>query len=226
MLGLETLSDDQLLGMLQQICREYACRRLGLAVRKQLPDGAPKEAIDCMILQSRQSFREEIRQDLGLDRLGAEDLIQLRAEVALEITNREDIVQTLAAGIVAEQLEQLKAAEDTIPKAVEKARGAYRQEIAQETREAIRKAVADGALSLINSTEEAKIVAEESLKTKIAMIDEAVAALKTGSGQRFYFEIRPGTVMMSFGTRRLEVKHTLNPAAIEQLANQMRSVLG
>lgn len=226
MLGLESLSDDQLLGILSQVCREHACRRLGRAVRKHLPDGTPREAIDGLLLESRQSFREEIRAELGLERLAPGDLIQLRAEIAMEVTNRDDIVQTLAAGIVSEELEQLKAAEDALPRAIDKARGLYKQQIALETSEAIRQAVADGALSLINSTEEAKIVAEEALKTKIALIDEAVAALKGGTGQRFYFEIRPGTVMMSYGTRRVEVKHTLNPAAIEQLANQMRSVLG
>jgi hypothetical protein len=221
MLGLETLTDDQLLNVLRQLCQEYAYKKLARIAEAVVPTGAISQVVEA----SRAQFRESIRRDLGIDSLNSDQLIELRAELCLEIHNRGDIVAFAGKSIVTEETERLKAAEEALPQVLSGARRAYLAEIQRETEKEIREAVASGEISLVSSTEEAKQIAIASLEAKMKLIDEAVSDIKSGKANRFYFEIRQGTVLVTYGRNRVEARHKLDAAAIDKLAGQMRQVL-
>lgn len=164
--------------------------------------------------------------DLGLHQLTDDQLMNLLQEVCGELATRDPMVRNAAQQTIFDEGEKLDATKRALREAVEAAKAEYRKQIKQEALDAVRAAVASGEIVLLSSAEEGKAVAEATLEAKLALIDEAMEAVrKGGSVERFFFEIRPGLTTVSYGSRRVEARHSLNSQAISALADHLRKLL-
>lgn len=163
--------------------------------------------------------------DLGLSELTDDQLLELLQEACGELAQRDPFVRDLAQKDVFDQAEKLRLAKEAALEAIQQVQREYIAGLKTEMAEKIRAGVKDGTVRLVPPEVEEKEAQEATLETKIALIDEAVANLKRGSRERFFFEIAGDLVTISFGRNRIHATHQLSPGAIQETGYVLRSIL-
>lgn len=163
--------------------------------------------------------------DLGLNALTDDQLLNLLQEACGELAARDPFVRGLAQQQIFTEAEKVKALKEGAAKAVEALKREYCKSISADIANAVRSSHKAGKLQLLNAEQEANVVVDAEIHTRIALIDEAVAKLKAGTSERFALEITPAYIAFCDGGQNFQMPRKMAPDTVTALGRGLRAIL-
>ena len=163
--------------------------------------------------------------NLGLDQLTNSQLLELLQQAWMEVGTRSAYTQYCAVDDNESAAEKLRSFEAMVLEQTGEMRQIERERARAAIAEEIRKAVATGEIRLLSAKDEATIVRDVTMETKIALIDEAVAGLKSRAGKRFTCEINGVYVKLSYGRETIATTTALLPGEIESICHYLKRLV-
>jgi hypothetical protein len=163
--------------------------------------------------------------DLGLNALTDDQLLSLLQEVLGEFIQRDEYLRSLAQNVIDGVARDAKVAEEILAESLDQALDEYRTKLKTEVMEHLRAGLQDGSVRLLTAQQEADLLFESSLENKIKLIDEAVAALRSGMIERFGLLATESAFTVSFAGRRFSVTHRLTEHQLLAAGDYLRRLV-
>lgn len=160
---------------------------------------------------------------LGCDKLTDDQLVELLQEACSELACRSDLVRNHAQRVIkggAWEMEQkLKALEQEVTAA----RRSYVDQIKQETKEDVRRMLTTGEIRVVKPAEECDMAVQAHKDALVEILAEIEAGQRTG--QNFHMWIRGPLISATFGSKTIDVRHSLTKAQIALMGDYLTEVI-